>query len=346
MAKSVIGRINKALSKLGEKKLIPKGYSISSDTPEVDAITRYFEILKEEMVDDEEMPRNVFNFTDELRADQDAEKGKAAKSTGKVNTEVSVRQSTEVSTSMFDGDAGVGFENTDAQDYAVPIIRILQSNSHEVDPDDPKYVEGAKVGMFFNIATQEYWETITVIPCAYQKKDVEWVPRGEGGTGTFVAEYETSKLWPAPLEINDKGKRIIPSTKNELVRTAYFYVLLLLGNKVENAVIAMASTQLTASKKWMTTMGKIMFQGKNGQYPAPIYSHYYHLTTEAQSNAKGNWKGWKVTKGEILQDAAIYKEANAFFQLVKSGMVKADQATQNQDVDPNEPPKEGDDKDF
>jgi hypothetical protein len=61
----------------------------------------------------------------------------------------------------------------------------------------------------------------------------------------------------------------------------------------EPALITMKSTQLKKSRKWNSMMMSTKLMGKNGPYTPPMYSHLYRLTTQAESNDKGKWYGWK-----------------------------------------------------
>ena len=75
-----------------------------------------------------------------------------------------------------------GFGNLDlSRDIAIPYINILQSGSPQINPSKAEYVNGAKVGQFYNTVTQEVSDTIEVIPALYQLRYVEWKPREQGG---------------------------------------------------------------------------------------------------------------------------------------------------------------------
>src|SRR4051812_36961564 len=97
--------------------------------------------------------------------------------------------------SMFEQDAGRGAEDIGREDTSLAFLRILQSNSPEVMEGDPRQVDGARPGMFFNTLIRESWEGrpkdgeggITAIMCYFRKVYNNWVPRTEGGgfRGTF-----------------------------------------------------------------------------------------------------------------------------------------------------------------
>ena len=75
-----------------------------------------------------------------------------------------------------------GFGNLDmSRDVMIPYINILQTTSPQLNPSKAEYVEGAKVGQFYNTVSQEVSASLNVIPVLYQLKYVEWKPRETGG---------------------------------------------------------------------------------------------------------------------------------------------------------------------
>ena len=66
----------------------------------------------------------------------------------------------------------------------------------------------------------------------------------------------------------------------------------------------------------------LKMQGKNGMFTPPTYSHIYKLKTVQQSNDKGTWFGWDVSRVGPIGDAGIYKIAKDFGANVSKGDVK------------------------
>ena len=67
----------------------------------------------------------------------------------------------------------------------------------------------------------------------------------------------------------------------------------------------------------------IKLQGKNGLFTPPTYSHIYKLKTVQQSNDKGTWFGWDVSKVGPITDKGIYEIAKGFSKNVAQGAVIA-----------------------
>jgi hypothetical protein len=84
----------------------------------------------------------------------------------------------------------------------------------------------------------------------------------------------------------------------------------------------MKATQLKISKKWNTMMMSIKMRGKNGLFTPPTYSHIYRLKTVQQSNDKGTWYGWDVSKLDTIKDKGAYEIAKNFAERLSKGKVQ------------------------
>ena len=87
--------------------------------------------------------------------------------------------------------AGQGMENIGVEDMQIPFLRILQPLSPQLIKNDPKFIKGASAGDIFNTVTGQYWdadEGVTIIPCAYEMKYLEFQLRESGGG--FLGEID------------------------------------------------------------------------------------------------------------------------------------------------------------
>lgn len=225
--------------------------------------------------------------------------------------------------SMYEEDVDAGFESADKDSYAIPMLNILQSLSPQVDESEGEYIEGAKPGMMFNNVSGELYgntDGLVVVPCAYRRGFVEWRPRESGGG--FVAEYsvaEAEELLEKCVR-NDKNQDVLPNG-NLLVDTRTHYVLRISSDGAyEPAVMAMSSTQLKKSRKWMSRMKNIKFKRADGsQFTPPMYANMWKFTTVPESNDKGKWHGWKEELVGVVEDPQVYRAAKEFKELVSSG---------------------------
>ena len=91
-------------------------------------------------------------------------------------TKVAKKEDAPLAVIDFSNDAGMGMENVDSDTFAIPFISVLQGLSPQIET-----VDGAKPGMLINTITNELFKEAVVIPCAFQRKFLRFVPRDEGG---------------------------------------------------------------------------------------------------------------------------------------------------------------------
>ena len=226
-------------------------------------------------------------------------------------------------TAQYEEEAGAGFENADANAYAIPFISILQAMSPQCKKSDGAYIKGAEEGMFFNSVTQEIFPGdtgIIALPCYYKRVFLEWAPRETGGG--FKGEHLPSDPIVSTTVRGDKGD-ILPNG-NLLADTRVHYVLIVKDDGTYSpAVISLSSTQMKKSRQWMSKMEGIKFKRADGTlYTPPMFSHTYHLTTVPEQNDKGSWYGLKVATGGPLQDPGLFAAAKEFKRQISAGEVK------------------------
>jgi hypothetical protein len=254
-------------------------------------------------------------------------KGKDVVKTGGANQ--------EVATINYAQDAGRGSEGMTTADYAIPFIGILQSNSPQVDDDSGKYLKGAKKGMFINTVTNELFDGdkgIIFIPCARSHMVVEWIPRDDGGG--FVAQHEVTAdvVLEARKKADTQFGKLKAANGNDLVETFYvFGIQVLPDGRLEQAMLAFASTQIKKYKQWMTIYRNIiMTDGSGKSFNPAIYTHQYKLTTQAEENKKGKFIGWRIVfaGGEasksLVTDPKLYQTCKIFHEMCGKGKVQAD----------------------
>jgi len=239
----------------------------------------------------------------------------------KSETQITKRENAgALATNVFEADANQGAENIKNEDLALPFLKVLGQLSPEVNKQDAKHVEGAESGMILNTVTNTLYDGkkgIEVLPVFYKRQYIEWQERGEG-KGAPVNIYNAGD--DIPKTNRDKSNKDRLSNGNYLENTANHYIVVL-GNSPATALISMRATQLKTSKKWNSMMMGIKMQGKNGLFTPPTYSHIYKLKTVQQSNDKGTWFGWDVSKVGPITDKGIYEIAKGFSTNVAKGAV-------------------------
>lgn len=248
----------------------------------------------------------------------------AKKETTTESTEVAVKQQQALAemNAMFEAEAGAGFEEASAASYAIPFLYVLQSGSPQCKKSDGAYIKGAEEGMLFNSVTKELFsgeDGIVVVPCHYTHRFNEWKDRDSGGG--FVHEYLPGEQ---PGTTKDEKGRDKLENGNNLVDTRNHYVLIVKPDgSAEPALLTLSSTQLKKSRQWMSVMNGIKIKRGDSFAVAPMFSRMYRLTTVPESNDKGSWFGLKIELEGVVSDPALFKEAMAFRDAVKTGSAQA-----------------------
>ena len=246
-------------------------------------------------------------------------------------SEVQEKKKNEISTNLFEADAGQGL-NMPQEDLALPFLKVLGQLSPECNKRDAKHVEGAEPGMIINTVTGEVYDGvkgIDVVPVHYKRQHIEWQDRGES-QGAPVKIYDAGDDLPSTTR--DKFNKDRLSNGNYLENTASHFVVIL-GDSPTTALLSMKATQLKVSRKWNSMMMGLKMQGKNGMFTPPTYSHIYKLKTVQQSNDKGTWFGWDVSRVGPISDPGIYKIAKDFGANVSKGDVKVKHGEQESKSD-------------
>jgi hypothetical protein len=237
--------------------------------------------------------------------------------------QVAEKKTAGLPTNMFEDDAAKGLGKIGQEDLALPFLKILGQLSPEVNKRDGKYVEGAEPGMIFNSVSGDLYDGvkgIDVVPCFYKLEYIEWKDRGEG-PGAPVAIYDSSSdiMSKTKPDANYKDRL---SNGNYIEKTASHFVIIT-GDSPSTALISMKSTQLKISRKWNSMMSGIKLKGQNGLFTPASFSHIYRLKSVQQSNDKGTWFGWEVSKVGPITDQQLYQQAKTFSENISKGAVKA-----------------------
>jgi len=222
--------------------------------------------------------------------------------------------------SMFESDAGVGLENMGQDDLALPFLKILGGMSPELD-----HLEEARKGDIINSVTNGVYkgkDGLRVIPVAYQRRFIQWLPRGQG-TGAPVAIYTPSDARPKTERSPEDNKEYVVGGQGDYIEETHQHYVLLLNEdgSVETALIVMKSTQLKKSRKWNSMISSLTMQGANGPFTPPRFSHVYNLKTQLEENSKGSWHGWEMSREGPVKDQATYIRAKDFAASISAGDV-------------------------
>lgn len=202
-------------------------------------------------------------------------------------------------------DAGAGLEEMGMDALITPFLRILQSGSPQVKETEGAYVPGARPGMLFDTATQEYYEALVhqgaaadagtqLVICYADQGFGIWVPRdldggfrgmvplhdpivlGElkriGGSKFNLPRYKKDTGWTS------RGQKCDPSRVNgedvELVETINYYVLYapqgetIAADNARRAIVRFTSTALQVAQGVNTMMKNWVYRAADASSPA------------------------------------------------------------------------------
>lgn len=244
----------------------------------------------------------------------------------------------EFDLSVLEADAGSGFENMGQEDLALPFLKVLSGNDPVLDERDD-----CRKGDIYNTVTGQAYkgkEGIRVIPCAYQRRFIQWAPRGSG-SGAPIAIYEPSDKRPKTERSVEDNKEYVVGGDGDYIEETHQHFVILLNEdgSAETALIAMKSTQLKKSRKWNSMMMGRTVQGKNGPFTPPRFAFVYNLKTLLEENSKGSWHGWEMSVEGPCPDMALYTRAKEFAASIAAGDVNVKHGEEDADVSDGDKPK-------
>ena len=236
--------------------------------------------------------------------------------------EIQKKESGALATLDFVADSGMGLENIEKTDLALPFLKLLQSGSYETKKKHANYVEGAEAGMFYNTVTKNLYsgeKGVEIIPVFYKMTYPEWAPfeRSEGRP----ISNDRGPCIMAETTKNDQNKDVLKNG-NYIEKTANHFVIVN-GDRPEKALMTMKSTQLTESRNWNSLMENEFELTPSGKsVPAPVFSRIYKLTS-VENLGNFTWHGYKISMLRKIEDVGVYQMAKDFHNSLKLSQLKA-----------------------
>lgn len=240
----------------------------------------------------------------------------------------------------FSADVGAGMEGVDKDSFAIPFLRVLQSNSPQVNEANGEYIEGARAGMLLNTATRQVYdgkEGLTILPCAFQRRFIQWGPRGSdrGYMGEFMPEQVDALMEQGLVVRSEEDNRLYrldepgetPHEKrtDRMVDTrSHFCIVIDPDGNFGQVLLALSSTQIKKSKQLMATMKNAKVDTAQGKVTPPTWMNKIKLTTVAESNDDGDWYGVQFSADGFIETQDLYDAGKAFNKDIEEGRVQAD----------------------
>ena len=236
---------------------------------------------------------------------------------------VTTKQSGALAKLDFVADSGMGLENMDKGDLALPFLKLLQSGSDETKKKHAKYVDGAEAGMFYNTVTKKLYDGekgIEVIPVFYKMTYPEWAPF-ERREGRPISNDRGPEILKETTQ-NNSNKDVL-SNGNEIIKTANHFVIIN-GERPEKALMTMKSTQLKVSRGWNSLMeDQFETDPKTGKsIPAPMFSRIYKLKSVENAGSNFSWHGYNITMVKKVDNVGLYQMARDFYNSLKNSQQK------------------------
>ena len=223
-------------------------------------------------------------------------------------------------------DEGLGLGALGADDQAIPFVKLLQAISKEVKKKSDQYVEGAEPGSILEAVSGKVYDGetgIVVVPVYVEPSWVEWAV-GDAAGGYRGKHSNETRL----LDETTRGPKgeLLLDNGNQLVRTMYFYCLLLHdGGLFDQVVISMARSQLKKAKAWNRQMKSTIVRRPDGTpFVAPSFLFKYRLASTTEASANGEFFNWRIQQEGMLEDERIYRMAREFAASVERGEVKTE----------------------
>lgn len=195
-----------------------------------------------------------------------------------------------------------GAEHITQEDLQLPRIAIAQGLSPELLEDNPKYIDGLKLGhMFNNLTNQLYMRgpiEFTIVR-ADPPRWIEFIPRDEGGgvadLNVPVDDHRTR------FTRDENGKSVPP-----IATKFYDFVILMLPSR-EPIALSMKGKALKVARQL-----NALIRLRN----APVFAAKFVLTSVMETNSKGTYGMYQVRNAGWV-DEPTFKYAEGVYEAIK-----------------------------
>ena len=233
----------------------------------------------------------------------------------------------------YGDDAGKGLD-LDRDDIKIPLLKLIQKDSKELDPDEDTYNDQLEPGQILNTALNQAVPEDTVFVIASRRKSfVEWLP----DRGGFVADHDRNAPLVSTAQRDTDGKLVLPNG-NELVETKSLFLVQLdnAGNPTGGVVIPFNGSKLSTWTSYWTRIDGARVQTDNGPRRltdvVPLWALTVRIGTKFVKNAKGKFYNYTlepavendIGKSLLSNESPVYILAREFAQAVEEGRATAE----------------------
>jgi len=240
-----------------------------------------------------------------------------------MNSIVKQQNSSSLAVVNLREDSRKGAEEIRKEDISTPLLKILHQLSPECNERDPKYVEGSKPGMILGTGIGKALingnEGLNLVVAHAQTRFPEWQERGDSAT----APVGTHINIPSDAVEERSGRYRLPNG-NYVEKTAYFYVIVVMGDEFRPAVIPMRSSNLTPARELNNLLTNLRVTDDKGTFQPATYSAMFNLKTVGKTAGSKSWHVYKPSKVRMLdisnqKDSNLYTAASELQKTVAKG---------------------------
>jgi hypothetical protein len=215
---------------------------------------------------------------------------------------------------QFAVDAEKHQEQLTAAAVTIPILRVAQSNSPQVDPGDAKHLPGLKVGdLFIGITGENFGSKCTIVPVHFEEQWQSYRKRELGGGFRGIV--------PAPRDVDPRKTSKIDDPTDPAGEIVYIHQHLVIVvrediGEVFPAVLSLTSSGLTASKTINTVISQKRVKVGDRLISPPRYSLAFDLSTARKENEKGKWYALVAHGHSFGSQGSLLPFDNAFWKSV------------------------------
>jgi hypothetical protein len=233
---------------------------------------------------------------------------------------------------MEDIDSGnTGLDQVSAKDLIIPRLTILQKLSPQLEARKPEFIPDAQAGDFCDVALGDVFrDSLKILPCYFATVYLEWAPKRAG----LVHNHGLDATILKKCKRDEKGRHYTSKELgaehdgNNIVETATWFVINLTAGG-RKSFLPLSSTQLKSSRKMLTLItNQRITRGDGSEFQPPIFYRAFNASLSHESNAEGDWFGWKFEPAETVFELDPSKNllatAKEFLEQARSGLVQGD----------------------
>ena len=244
----------------------------------------------------------------------------------KAQSELAIASTVANDVALFGGLTTTGFENTTAESFQVPTVRLLQKTSGEVTEGDANYLPEAKPGMFIDSVSRQIFDDFTFVQVQFKQTFVESKLNTKGSRDLkgYVTEHPSDNpLIPQSSRVDGRGYLLTPHGTG-LFDTRKHYILRLSDDgSIIPCIMTLGSTQIRTSKRLMANLRMQTFKDEGGVlHIKPTFGTIVKASSTVEQSEEGSYYGWKLEMLSPLSSADIRDTALSFNTSLNEGKLK------------------------